>query len=57
MNKKINFITVVPQFELFSFGFLGELKTPERHFKIDWPLVIVFCVLESRQRLQNLFLS
>ena len=29
---------MVPQVELFSFIFLGELKTPKRHFEINWPL-------------------
>ena len=24
--------------ELFSFRFLGELKTPKSHFEINWPL-------------------
>ena len=33
--------TMVPQVELFSFIFLEELKTPKRHFKINWPLTFV----------------
>ena len=28
---------MAPKVELFSF-ILGELKTPERHFEIYWPL-------------------
>ena len=30
---------MVPQVELFSFIFLGELKTPQRHFEINRPLI------------------
>ena len=37
-TKKFDFATMVPQVELFSFVFLGELKTPKRHFEINWPL-------------------
>ena len=37
-TKKFNFTTMVPQVELFPFVFLGELKTPKRHFEIYWPL-------------------
>ena len=37
-NKRTKFLTLlhtmVPQVELFSF-FLGELKTPKRHFEIN----------------------
>ena len=33
-TKKFDFTTLVPQVKLFLFGFLGELKTPKRHFEI-----------------------
>ena len=33
--KNFNFTTMVPQVELFSFVFYGELKTPKRHFEIN----------------------
>ena len=39
-NQKFDFTTMLPQVELFSFGFLGELKTPKRYFEINWPLRI-----------------
>ena len=29
---------MVPQVELLSFVFFGELKKPKRHFEINWPL-------------------
>ena len=29
---------MVPQIEWFSFVFLEELKTPKKHFEINWPL-------------------
>ena len=29
---------MIPQVELFSLGFLEELKTPKRRFEINWPL-------------------
>ena len=38
LTKKFDFTTMVPQVKLFSFVFLGELKTPKRHFEINWPL-------------------
>ena len=31
---------MVPQIEFFSFISLGELKTPDRNFEINWPLGI-----------------
>ena len=34
-TKKFNFTTMVPQVDLFFVHFLGELKTPERHFEIN----------------------
>ena len=30
--------TMKPQVDLFSFVFLRKLKTPKRHFEINWPL-------------------
>ena len=33
--KKFDFTTMVPQVELFSFVFWGELKTPKRHFEYN----------------------
>ena len=32
---------MVPQVELFMFIFLGELKTPKRHFEINRPLQLL----------------
>ena len=37
--NKIDFTNMIPHGELFSFIFLGELKTSKRHFEINWPLV------------------
>ena len=37
-TKKFNFTTTIPQVDLFSFVFWEKLKTPKRHFKINWPL-------------------
>ena len=34
-RKKFNFTTMIPEVELFSFVFLGELKTPKRRFEIN----------------------
>ena len=36
-KRKINFTTMVPQVIVFV-RFLGELKTPKRHFEINWTL-------------------
>ena len=36
--KKDHFTTMVPQVEFFRSSFLGEVKTPKRHFQINWPL-------------------
>ena len=40
-TKKLNFTTMVPQVKLFLFFFLGELKTPKRHFEINWPSALL----------------
>ena len=37
MNK-FYFTTMKLQVDLFSFVFLRKLKTPKRHFEINWPL-------------------
>jgi hypothetical protein len=42
--------------------FLGELKTPKRHFEINWPLVLSMCykhpaqpnLLTTKNRQENL---
>jgi hypothetical protein len=34
-TKKFDFTTTVPQVQFFSFIFLGELKAPKRHIKIN----------------------
>ena len=34
-TNKFDFTTMVPQVELFLFVFLGELKSPKRHFEIN----------------------
>ena len=39
-TRKFNFSAMVTQVNLFSFIFLGELKTPKRHFKINWHLLL-----------------
>ena len=33
--KKIEFTTMIPQVDLFSFIFWEKLKTPKRHFEIN----------------------
>ena len=38
-TKKLNFTTMIPQVHLFLFVFVKKLKTPKRHFKINWPLI------------------
>ena len=38
-TNKFDFTTMIPQVNLFSFVFLRKLKTPKRHFEINWPLV------------------
>ena len=42
-TNKFDFTTMIPQVDLFSFVFWKKLKTPKRHFEINWPLVIFFC--------------
>ena len=37
-TKEFYFTTMKPQVNLFSFIFWRKLKTPKRHFKINWPL-------------------
>ena len=40
-KKRMNefyFTTMKPQVDLFSFFFWRKLKTPKRHFEINWPL-------------------
>ena len=37
-TNKFYFTTMKPQVDLFSFVFWRKLKTPTRHFKINWPL-------------------
>ena len=34
------FTTMKPQVDLFSFVFWKKLKTPKRHFEINWPLKV-----------------
>ena len=34
-TKKFDLITMIPQVDLFSFGFWKNLKTPIRHFEIN----------------------
>ena len=38
-TKKVDFTTMVPKIELFWITFLGEWKTPKRHFEINLTLV------------------
>ena len=38
MNE-FDFTTMKPQVDLFSIVFWKKLKTPKRHFEINWPLV------------------
>ena len=37
-TKKYNLTTMISQVDLFSFLFWKNLKTPKRHFEINWPL-------------------
>ena len=37
MNE-FGFTTLIPQVDLSSFVFWKKLKTPKRHFEINWPL-------------------
>ena len=39
MNEKIVSTTMIPQVGLFSFVFWKNLKTPKRHFEINWRLI------------------
>ena len=41
-TNKFDFTTMIPQVDLFSFGFWKKLKTPKRYFEINWPLAILF---------------
>ena len=34
-TNKFNFTTMIPQVDLFSFGFWKKLKTPKRYFEIN----------------------
>ena len=38
-TNELYFTTLKPQVDLFSFVFWRKLKTPKRHFEINWPLV------------------
>ena len=44
-TNKFNFITMIPQVDLFLFIFWRKLMKPKRHFKINWPLALqtYFC--------------
>ena len=39
-TNEFDFTTMIPQVDLFSFVFWKKLKTPKRHFEINWPLNI-----------------
>ena len=39
-TKKLDLITMIPKVDLFLFLFWKNLKTPKRHFEINWPLQI-----------------
>ena len=41
-KNKFYFTTMKPQVDLFSFIFWRKLKTPKRHFEINWPLKVIF---------------
>ena len=41
-TKKFDFTTIIPQVDLFSFVSWEKLKTPKRHFEINWPLASFF---------------
>ena len=36
-TKTFDLTTMIPQVDLFFFGFWKNLKTPKRHFEINWP--------------------
>ena len=45
-TNKFDFTTMIPQVDLFSFVFWEKLKTPKRHFEINWPLTkYIYCIL------------
>ena len=48
-TKNLNFTTVVPQgsSRIVFVHFLVELKTPKRHFDINWPLLIPWSTVHS----------
>ena len=37
-TKIFDFTTIIAQVNLFSFEFWEKLKTPKRHFEVNWPL-------------------
>ena len=53
-TKKFYFTTMVPRRIVFV-RFLGELKTPKRHFEINWPLERkLFFLIKSKMRLHKM---
>ena len=51
--KQFDLTTMIPQVDLFSFVFWKKLKTPKRHFEINWPLIIS----ESHQTISRWLLT
>ena len=54
-TKKIDFTTMIPQVDLFSFVFWRKLKASKRHFEIKWPLVRTRLVHVSTLQKLNIF--
>ena len=46
-TKKSDLTTMVPPVELFSFIFWKNLKTPKRHFEINWPLTALYSLIKE----------
>ena len=40
-TNEFDFTTMIHQVDLFSFIIWKKLKTPKRHFEINWPLVLM----------------
>ena len=50
------FTTMKPQVDLFSFVCFRKLKTPKRHFKITWPLIMTALVESTFHNISQSFM-
>ena len=53
LNEKIQLYSYGTPSRIVFVRFLGELKTPKRHFEIKWPLVIKKKFWNSRLKTEN----